>query len=38
MVLPNVLIDIPEQFSAWRVDDEKTTVVLNGTVGKKEFM
>jgi hypothetical protein len=38
MILRSFLIDIPGQFSAWRMDDEKATVVLNGTASSEEFM
>ena len=38
VILRHFLIDIPEQFSAWRMDDEKATVVLNGTASEEVFM
>ena len=38
LIIRNVLIDIPGQFSEWRMGDEKATVVLNGTASKEEFM
>jgi hypothetical protein len=38
MIIRNFLIDIPEQFSVWRMDDEKATVVLYGTASKEVFM